>query len=103
MTWHCLLKTECAEACVANGASRLGVRQLLAAFRLLELERPVECASTDALSAKTVPRHFPVSPISPKRQVRSSWKVKPSLRFFSWRQSSPPGIFVLKNPGGKND
>jgi hypothetical protein len=53
---------------VANGASRFGVRQLLAAFRLLELERPVECASADALSAKTVPRHFPVSPICPNRQ-----------------------------------
>ena len=58
MTWHCLLKTECAEACVANGTSRLGVRQLFAAFRLLELERPVECASTDTLSVKNSAKTF---------------------------------------------
>ena len=51
MTWHCLLKTECAEALVANGASRPGVRQLLAAFRLPEPGRP-ECASADAFLAK---------------------------------------------------
>jgi hypothetical protein len=45
--------------------SRFGVRQLLAAFRLPEPGRPVECATVDALSTKTMPGHFPVSPVRP--------------------------------------